>query len=390
VRLNLKVRTIDSDVTYFTHYPDSYSNPSNPFLDANQRVMGRYSDASLADLQILSSDNNLLFTFGTGGFAEHRLLVGADYSWNRVTKQGGYGFDQIDVYAPTYASFDEPSLTDNRTRVSQRQVGFYLQDEVRLFDRASVVLGARRDRLRTLSLGSTDIERASATSVRAGVIAEVLPGLSPFASYTQSFAPVSGLASNGRPFVPTRGRQYEAGVKWHPADATLVTLTGYSIDESERPVDDPATPDPFDQRQAGRLFSSGVELEATHRLPGAFDVIASWSYNRARLAGERQQLGNVPKQIASLWTTKTWAIGGGDSLQVGAGLRYSGANESGTVRTPSATLVDALATWNRGPLSLSVNATNLLGRSFYAACLARGDCFIGAERNVFGTATLRF
>lgn len=31
-RLNLKARYIDSDVTYFTHYPNSYSNPLNPYV----------------------------------------------------------------------------------------------------------------------------------------------------------------------------------------------------------------------------------------------------------------------------------------------------------------------------------------------------------------------
>ena len=36
IRLSLKARYIDSDLQYFTHYANSYSNPQNPF-DADGR-----------------------------------------------------------------------------------------------------------------------------------------------------------------------------------------------------------------------------------------------------------------------------------------------------------------------------------------------------------------
>src|SRR5690606_32525679 len=32
VRLNLKARYIDSDLTYLSHYANSYSNPTNPYV----------------------------------------------------------------------------------------------------------------------------------------------------------------------------------------------------------------------------------------------------------------------------------------------------------------------------------------------------------------------
>lgn len=41
VKLSLKARYIDSDLTYFTHYPDSYSNPMDPYLPgSNGRLIG--------------------------------------------------------------------------------------------------------------------------------------------------------------------------------------------------------------------------------------------------------------------------------------------------------------------------------------------------------------
>ena len=58
--------------------------------------------------------------------------------------------------------------------------------------------------------------------------------------------------------------------------------------------------------------------------------------------------------------------------------------------TPAYTLVDAVAEVSWRNWSFTVNATNLLGEEYYSACLARGDCFMGAERNVFGTLSYNF
>ena len=53
-------------------------------------------------------------------------------------------------------------------------------------------------------------------------------------------------------------------------------------------------------------------------------------------------------------------------------------------------LVDAYAELAWSDWSLALNATNLFDESYYSACLARGDCFLGAERNVYATLTRRF
>src|SRR3546814_7721688 len=66
VQLSVKARYIDSDLTYFTHYTDSYSNPTNPYLDAVGHQIGLYSDGSFARLNVFSTDNNLQFKFSTG------------------------------------------------------------------------------------------------------------------------------------------------------------------------------------------------------------------------------------------------------------------------------------------------------------------------------------
>jgi len=400
VKVNLKARYIDSNLTYLTHYPNSYANPANPFLDPAQRLIGLYSDGSIARMEIFTSDNNVQLDFATGEGIEHTLLAGLDYGWNHVRKVGGFGYEVIDIYDIDYDAISGhggglPQPSGPAEDIEQRQLGFYLQDQIRLWDRVSVVLGARRDDVWASAFAGPK-QDWSATTFRAGIIGEVVDGVSPFFSYTESFEPISGTASNGNPFVPKSGRQFEAGIKFQPNEASMVTLTGYRIKENNRPVDDPSTPDPFDQMQAGSLTSKGVEFEARTVLPGELQVIANYSYNEAEIDGTNRQLENVPKHNASLWASRPFALTGELDLILGGGVRYSGKNRSFSpvfpngIITPDYTLVDAFAELNWRNWSLALNATNLLGKEFYSACLARGDCFMGAERNVFGTLSYRF
>lgn len=397
--LNLKARYIDSDVTYLTHYANSYSNPANPYLDPDQRLIGLYSDGSLARMEIFSSDNNVQFDFGTGSNVEHVLLAGVDYSWNRVRKTGGFGYEVIDIYDIDRAALSDyggglPQPTSS-SDVEQEQVGFYLQDQVRFFDRASLVLGVRHDLAESHAAGVEQYD-ASATSFRAGLIGEVIDGVSPFVSYTESFEPVSGITSGGAALRPKTGRQFEAGIKFHPLDSIIVTVTGYRIEESGRPIDDPDSDNPDHKIQVDGVVSKGFEFEGNAALPGELNLIANLSYNEAEIAGTGQQLDNVPRFNASLWGTRRFTLSDDASLLIGSGVRHVGKNRSygpafpDGIVTPAFTLVDAFAEVSVDRWSFAINATNLFDKRYYSACLARGDCFMGSERNVFGTVSYHF
>lgn len=406
VKVSLKARYIDSDVTYLTHYPDSYANPDDPYLDPAKRIIGLYADGSYARMNIFSTDNNIQFKFDTGAGIEHLVLAGIDYSWNRVRKTGGFDYEFIDIYDIDYAALSNfggglPTAFTSSEDTRQKQIGVYIQDQVRLWDRVSIVVGGRRDHVRTKAAGSP-AEKENATTFRAGIIAEIVKGVSPFFSYTESFEPISGTTITGDPFKAKTGRQFEGGVKFHPDARTLVTLTAYDIREHNRPVeiviDDGSGGTIRGQTQIGTMTSKGFEVEASRDLPGDFQLIANYSYNKAEPSDTGVQLDNVPKKSASLWGTKTLAVDPDTSLRLGGGVRYVGVNYSRTigatstriVRTPSYTLFDALAEVSWRDWSFAINATNLFNKKYYAACLSRGDCFIGAERNIFATVTRRF
>jgi iron complex outermembrane receptor protein len=364
-------------------------------------------------MNVFSTDNNAVLTFNTGPQIAHTLLAGVDYSWNAVRKRGGLAIEHIDIYDIDYAALSDygggtPPFNTYRSRDTQKQLGFYLQDQIRLWDRVSVVLGARHDKVTSTALYESEgappsFERREdkATTYRAGIIGEVVAGVSPFFSFTESFLPITGATADGSPFKPQRGRQFELGVKWQPDKDTLVTLTGFHIKETGRPIDDPSNP--LEQIQAGEETIKGVELEATRNLPGHFDIIVNYGYNKVKVK-DTPSFTYLPEHNASVWTTKTFALTDKADLRLGAGVRYTSKSASDgyggldangdpfnwTIVTPSSTLVDALVSvaWERW--TVSVNATNLLGDRFFASCLARGDCFIGAERNVMASVNYRF
>ncbi|NML08573.1 TonB-dependent siderophore receptor [Sphingobium sp. AR-3-1] len=391
VKLNLKARYIDSDLEYKTHYADSYSNPTDPFsvYGTDGRTIGLYADASDARMNVFSTDNNIQFNFNTGANIEHKLLVGIDYSWNKVAKRGAFGFDIVDLYDIDYDALPTYDPTGPFTTESQKQLGVYVQDQIRFYDRVSVVLGARRDRV-TGSSGQKD----NATTFRAGIIGEIGAGISPFFSYTESFLPVAGNIMGiggvvGDPYKPQTGTQYEAGVKWQPDVNTLVTATVFKIKERNRVLylAGSAT------TQSGVLDTKGFEIEASHTLPGNFELLANYGYSKLK-SETNTSLDYMPRHTASFWTTKTFGLVGEAQLRLGGGVVYSGKSVSTSaiwsIVTPARTTVDALAEINWNSWRFALNATNLLNNEYYASCLARGDCFVGAPRNVMGTVGFRF
>ncbi len=391
VTLSLKARYIDSDLEYKTHYADSYTNPQDPFsvYGTDGRTIGLYADASDARMNVFSTDNNLQFNFNTGANIEHKLLVGIDYSWNKVQKRGIFGFEIVDLYDIDYDALLTYDPSGPFTKESQKQLGVYVQDQLRFFDRVSVVLGARRDRV-TGSSGQKD----NATTFRAGIIGEIGAGVSPFFSYTESFLPVAGRIDNGDgtfgdPYVPQTGTQYEVGIKWQPTPNTLITATAFKIKERNRVLYLAAG----GTAQSGVLDTKGFEIEASHTLPGNFELLANYGY--AKLKSETDtSLDYMPRHTASLWSTKTFGLAGEAQLRLGGGVVFSGKSVSTSpvwsIVTPSRTTVDALAEIRWDNWRFAVNATNLLDNRFFASCLARGDCFVGAPRNVMATIGYRF
>jgi iron complex outermembrane receptor protein len=387
--------------------PSVWDGLVNPFLDADNRVIGRYRYDSRGTADMVTTDNTLRFDFETGPF-RHKFLVGVDYLRSRIDSATIYtDAAPIDIHTPAYSPTNVPTADfENDPRAVDTQLGFYVQDQIDYRDLATVVLGVRRDRAVNEVAGNPrQVDKA--TSFRAGLVLHPITGLSPYVSYSESFLPTIGRDFYDKPFVPQRGTQYEIGIKWQPDSATLLAVAAYSIRGSNLLQTDPMNGN--NQIQIGKVKSRGVEVEASHTLARNFTVSASYTYTHARTGrsvdslDQELPISGVPTHQASIFGERSFALDAETWLRIGGGLRYVGPSTEAAIfndivpdgaierlTTPGFTLVDALVLVEHGRWALSVNATNLFDKHYYATCSVRSACGVGFGRNVIGTLGYRF
>ena len=191
---------------------------------------------------------------------------------------------------PAKGSRGSTPLTDLDETI--RYTGFYLRDQVRLTDRLNASVTLRRD---WASVDSTNVltgtsitdENYATTTGSAGLIYEVIDGVSPYVSYAESFLPIGGVDFYGQPFKPTRGKQWEAGVKWQPAGQGISAYAAlYQLRETNRKTNDPANP--MNSLQVGeakvRTLAEQIDLETRTRTlnPKWFEGMLKHGYEGVR------------------------------------------------------------------------------------------------------------
>ncbi len=265
-------------------------------------------------------------------------------------------------------------------------------------ERLSFVLGARRDRATSEATLSPE-DKQNATTFKVGVIAEVLPGVSPFASYSESFSPIFGGDFYGNAYKPQEGNQYEAGIKWQPFANSLITATYFDIEDSNFLTSDPNNLQNF--IQSGVIGSKGVELEAQINFAMGLSINAAWSYTDAEILEDTARRGarveDLPNHLASLWLSQMLYINNDLTMRIGAGVRRVGdkLDYYQIQETPAVTVVDASVEATYKDWSLALNVNNVSDKEYYATCAAwaqpfDGMCTPGQTRSILGTVTKKF
>ena len=380
-----------------TDYAELYFNGM-----ANATTMDFVAFSVDQTAEIFNLDNQVQKDFTIAG-TDHRLLLGADY--NRYSSDGTQGYQDgylIPVADPSYdfPVAPPPIYQDGKQIVAQ--YGLYLQDQAKVGDSLHLTLGMRQawsknsfdDRL---SADGDTSQRNSAFLLNAGAVYEFANGLVPYASYAEGFTANVGTTFEGQVFEPTRGTQYEVGVKYRPASFEgFFTAALYDMTRTNVLTMDPEHPD-F-AVQTGEIESRGLELEGSFDLVGGLSTQASYTYTNAEITssndgdeGNRPPL--VPEHQASIWGNYRFAGGALDGVSLGAGLRYIGqtwGDSANTRSVPGYTVADAALRYQFGRMEAAVNVTNLFDKSYYATCYPGGGCTPGDARQVTAQLTVDF
>ncbi|NRP89777.1 Ferrichrome-iron receptor [Ensifer adhaerens] len=362
-------------------------------------------------MNVFQVDNQLESKFDTGP-ASHTMLFGLDYT--NVNSSFGYGFDattsaayDFDISNPTYGvSGPTPDYNYSRVSASMRQVGAYALDQIEL-DKWRFTLGGRQTWVDQssdttfVSSGTSTSENINnkAFSVQAGALYLFDNGIAPFTSYSTSFDPVTQRSASGSILDPTKGKQYELGVKYQPPGTDiLLSAVAYHLVETNKPV--LVNPLTLVYASLGEVTNKGIELEAKATVADGLDVIAAYSYNHSEITGG-DDVGNspsiTPKHIASLWTNYAFQEDSvANGLTVGAGIRYTGETYTSTANTSkndASFYLDAALSYDFGAvdkkykgLTASLDVRNIANRRL--TICDSGYCYLGQGRNI--TASLKY
>ncbi|EJC2652871.1 TPA: ferrichrome porin FhuA [Escherichia coli] len=362
-------------------------------------------------LENFSVDTQLQSKFATGS-VDHTLLTGVDFMRMRNDIDSWFGYAgsvaPSDIYNLDRSDFDfgaHPNPSGpSRVLLKQKQTGLYVQDQAQ-WDKVLVTLGGRYDWADQSSFnrdyGNKSERDDKEFTWRGGVNYLFDNGVTPYFSYSESFEPASQTDANGDLFAPSKGKQYEVGVKYVPEDRPIV-VTGalYQLTKTNNLMADPNGS--LFSVEGGEIRARGVELEAKAALSASVNVVGSYTYTDAEYTTDTTYKGNtpaqVPKHMASLWADYTFFDGPLSGLTLGTGGRYTGSSygdPANSFKVGSYTVVDALVRYDLARVGMAgsnvaLHVNNLFDREYVASCFNTYGCFWGAERQVVATATFRF
>ena len=371
-------------------------------LAADLRTLNRFAFGNSLDLRLFTMDTNASMRAKTG-MVEHTVLFGVDYSKSRSTIVSGFAFaPPIDIYHPVYGAAIPALFTYYNTRQPVSLLGLYAQDHMKVGPRWVITLAGRHD--------STDItsdDRIAGTKLkqspnkftgRAGLTYLSESGLAPYASYSTSFLPVTGVSFSGRPFEPTEGKQVEGGVKYQPKGSnSFLTADVFQITQTNVSVPDPDHP--FNSLQQGEIRSRGYEVEAVGNLVSTLNFNAAYSHLDQEVTrttdptalGKRPPL--APDHLFSLAGEYTVVTGTLTGLGFGAGVRVVGSragDAANTIEVPSYTLIDASVRYLWRNVEFLLSGTNLTDKTYVAVCTSPTYCNYGLARRIIATTRYHF
>ncbi len=345
-------------------------------------------------------------------FTKHRVLFGLDALYEPSglnTQNGQRSLNQVflDVENPEYGNDIGPtSLT---TFNGEREwLGFYLQDQISLFDeRLHILVGGRFDNVwqrvdfqdpaNDFSFNGSQYD--SAITFCGGVLYELFDWLHPYFSYSQGFSPTSPFTVGN--LDPETSEQFELGLKVPLfEERVLATLSFYQLDKNNVAVD-------FDNdgvfNNGGAFRSRGLEFDLTGEILPGLNAIVTYAYTDTEvLSSDFIQSGNrfvgVPLNSGSIALTYSFSPDTGlDGLTIGSNLYVSqdrAGDTDNNFSVPGFELWGAFARYRReiGPTALvtQINFNNILNQRYIQSVSGAGNLYPGTPFAITGSVGVEF
>lgn len=290
--------------------------------------------------------------------------------------------------------------------------GIYLQDQMDLGEKLSVIAGLRYEYYKSESsdLQSTYKTSQHAWLPRLGLIYKINPSINYFVSYSQGFVPVGADFiynyqdfGSDTPFSSEKSYQVETGFKAGFFQNQLQTeISVFHIERSNMLINTGTLTANGQSiyRQSGKVVSSGVEVDFRGQITKEFQLMANFTYNPTKVKSSSiaseigQGLGNAPRYLAGLWAKYVFSETFLKGLGFGAGFYHTSArrmeNSTDTdangqaiwSQWPSYNVVNTALYYHINKLRFTVNFNNIFDKYYYLGGFDYTRGFVGTPRNV--------
>lgn len=245
----------------------------------------------------------------------------------------------VDPYSFDPGSWNKPNIstawTDKR---EMEQDGLYASARFSIADRVKLIAGSRLDwydyEYLYNYLGSATNTQAKETrhlTRYAGLLYDLDPWHTVYASYTDIFQPQSSRDARNQLIEPIEGKNYQIGIKGEYFDGALnASMAIFQINQENRArtVDDPTTcvswPSSVCYEATGKVRSQGFEFELSGALAPNWQFMAGYTFAEAKYRKDSNAANegelfdtDIPRHQFKLTTMYTlpgelhrWRIGG--------------------------------------------------------------------------------
>ncbi|MGE8683522.1 MAG: TonB-dependent receptor [Acinetobacter sp.] len=391
---------------------------------ANGKVWHRLNSA-ITDSDTFTDQLALTGKFNTGAI-KHSFNAGAEYS-KQETDKGGYniidkngkvsttGFfsDCSDLSTNWCTSLNNPTQKPFLDRLEARQdfdatvesTSVYLLDSIEFTPKWLLDLGVRWDKFEAEQNFRATSSAAAFTAnndsdfftYQAGVTFKPVENGSIYASYATSASPVGlnagwgdnseTINANNQMIDPEEAQTFELGTKWDVLDDRLnLTAAIFRTEKQNTRVQ----LDPTTYANVGESKVDGVELSMNGKITDKWDISAGYTYLDSELTKNGKscrgsgasatctdnsiyngnQMPNVPKQAATLWTTYKVL----PQLTLGGGAVYSDkvyGDVANIKWAPSYVRYDAMARYDvNKQVNVQLNVNNLSDKRYFTKAYA--------------------
>ncbi|MEG3083017.1 TonB-dependent receptor [Sphingomonas sp. PB2P12] len=329
-----------SNTAYYFHAERQWINAENYVFNATTQRIDRDRFFVFHNQDLFGDQFSLVHKATVFGLA-NKLVVGIDYSHLDFVRSRGFpDGDSVDPLNPEPGLFGAIEKRVSPTRWDQ--IALFGEDALDLAPSLKLVTGLRAERLYltrenfdvdgSFNAGSSFDRTYPLFNWRAGLVYDLSPNVSAYASYSTGKDPVGSnifLVNAGQNFGLSNSRQFEGGVK---ADLIggrgSLTLAAYDIRRAN--ILTQVATDTVSN--IGSQRSRGIELSGEMRVTRDWAVTASGAYVTAKygnfvdptygIAASGHTPPNVPRWVGNIWTTVQHVAG--LPLEAGGGIKYVG------------------------------------------------------------------